>query len=91
MVTNAPTVDKLKGYSIQIGGSAARLVAIGGEWVILPTTSSSGEMQVYHGVNLSPVGVGDYEPWPFEIHLIVEHNLVINQWNIPNEFKKLTK
>ena len=77
MVTNAPTVDQLDGNSVQVGGSVAKALGIGGELVIF-----SEEETIYQGINVYSVSPGDYEPWPFEIHGTFEHDKTFLKFNI---------
>ena len=76
MITNAPTVDKLEGFSVQFGGQVGEAASIGAEVVIF-----SSEKQTYFGLNVSG-GAALQLPVPGELHASVEHD-----WKIAGPYK----
>jgi len=86
MITNAPTVDKLQGFSVQAGGQIGEVASVGAEWVIF----SDGK-QIYHGVNISG-GATLQGPWPVELHGTFEHDWrVFGPVNLLDAFRQLWK
>ena len=65
-ITNAPTVDKLKGWSVQLGASAGEVASIGGEWVMF----SDDKGTKYHGINIA--GGAALQGPPVEVHFTLE-------------------
>jgi hypothetical protein len=72
-VTNAPTVDKLAGFSVQIGGQVGEGPAINGEL----TFFTDGE-NIYVGGTLGGA-VAFHGPWPGELHGTVEYDWLLAQ------------
>jgi hypothetical protein len=68
-VTNAPSVEKLPGLSVQLGGSGGEVVAVGGEWVFF----SDDEGNKYNGLAVD-VGLSGKAPIPAEVHGTVEYD-----------------
>ena len=71
MITTAPTVDKLKGFSVQLGGQLGEVASIGAEGVLF----SDGE-KAYFGLNIAG-GAALEGPWPGELHATFEHDWLI--------------
>lgn len=63
-VTNAPSLDKLLGPSVQVGGQIGAGASVAGEIEIF-SDSETGE--IYKGVSLGG-GAQLPFPWPFEFH-----------------------
>jgi RHS repeat-associated protein len=66
-VTNAPSIEYLKNWSVQIGGQAGEAGTIGGEFVVF---SNNG--RIFGGVSIASGG-GVMAPFPFEGHATFEH------------------
>ncbi|WP_423224225.1 RHS repeat-associated core domain-containing protein [Candidatus Amarolinea aalborgensis] len=84
MITTAPTVDKLKGFSVQLGGQLGEVASIGAEGVLF----SDGE-KAYFGLNIAG-GAALEGPWPGELHATFEHDwLIFGPTNLLEALKRL--
>ena len=84
MITTAPTVDKLKGFSIQLGGQLGEVASVGAEGVLF----SDGE-KAYFGLNIAG-GAAMEGPWPGELHATFEHDwLIFGPANLLEALKRL--
>ena len=72
-VSNAPTVQHLKGHSVQIGGSLEEGLGVFGEFTLFP---GAGSGESYHGLTIGAVGTYP-DPLPGSIHGSWEHSQII--------------
>jgi hypothetical protein len=79
--TNAPSIDKLTGYSVQVGGQVGLPVSLGGEYVFFKDNQGNQ----YKGESFSGGASFQIGPWVFpgEAHGSFEHTWLVtplNQW-----------
>jgi DMSO/TMAO reductase YedYZ molybdopterin-dependent catalytic subunit len=74
--TNAPSVDNLSGWSVQVGGQIGETASIGYEHIIF-----SNEEQIYHGESVGG-GSALMAPFPGEMHGTFEHTWMLDKLNL---------
>jgi hypothetical protein len=79
-VTNAPSVEYLRGKNVQIGGQVGEVGTVGTEMILF----RGPDRERYSGLSIS--GAARFQgPWPGEIHTTVTHTGLVSI-NIPDLF-----
>lgn len=75
-ITNAPSIEKVQGWSVQLGGQIGNGASVGGEKVLF-----RDEIQRYEGLSIAG-GMALIGPWPGEIHATAVHTTIypLNEW-----------
>jgi hypothetical protein len=77
--TNAPSVQYLEGWDVQVGAQNGQGETVGAEKVFF----LGPERQRFHGTSISAKAELQ-GPWPGELHTTVTHTWIIDTVNIPD-------